>query len=452
MTARPGQWSLLTGDGKDPVAGDPDAVRRQASYYSDMAETILEEANRLATLGQDDELVGKYAKSLKDDLSDLSDEVRKAHGRYEGVGTALKPFASALDDARAESWGALQDAVKAHAAQTSADGMPNPHATGDQPLTSAQKAQQSSRTAAIHNANDALNRARTRLSNALGDLEEAGKKAAGMIKDESNDSLKDHHSWWDVVVKIIKVVVEILNYVVIVLAIAALFVTGLGFLIFVLSAIILALDLTLAMTGNGSWTDVLIDVIGLATCGIGGAAGKGASALEKGAFKQAVKLEAKNAGAEMGLFRRAVTFFGRRADATSKLGKLTEESLGNMSKLAGLKVGDKEMAETLAKLNALHDAFPGSAKIANRLALTNKLSNVTRVAGFTGLTSVVGNTALSPSNIPGLENVKPYDQGFSDYKESHVDEDRSGHAYDFKWNTLDYSTSSIFETAGPRAN
>ena len=39
MTARSGRWSLLDVD-SDPVPGDPDAVRTQASYYADMARTI----------------------------------------------------------------------------------------------------------------------------------------------------------------------------------------------------------------------------------------------------------------------------------------------------------------------------------------------------------------------------------------------------------------------------
>ena len=49
-------------------------------------------------------------------LGELSVQVGKAYERYTAVGAALKPYAGSLDNARAESWGALQDAVIAASA------------------------------------------------------------------------------------------------------------------------------------------------------------------------------------------------------------------------------------------------------------------------------------------------------------------------------------------------
>lgn len=443
MTARPGNWTLLD-HSSDPVAGDSAAVHSAATYYSSMAETIKEEANRLKTLGQDGELVGKYAKSLQEELGDLSDEVDKAHQRYEAVGAALKPYAKALDDALAESWGALNDAVTADAALSKANAQPTATATDGKPLTEAQKTANSSKTTAVGHANDALNAAKKRLSTALSDLNDAGKKAAGEINDGSNDSLKDHHHWWDVVVKIIKVVVEILNYVVIVLAVAALFVTGLGEIIFILSAAILALDLLLYATGNASLTDVIIDVIGLATCGISKGAVKGSEMAAESATKAAIKTAAREAadGKGYGFIRRAWYATELTGDATSKVAGVTSKAT------KGLEGPEK----AVAGLEALSRQFPNSAQIGRRLAAARALAKTDKVAGVVGLTATAGNTALSPSNIPGLENVKPYNHQYNDYKESRVPEERSGHAYDFKWNTLHYSPSSLLETAGPRAN
>lgn len=451
MTARAGDWSLLD-HGSDPVAGDPAAVRSKASYYADMAETIRKEASRLKTLGQDGDLVGKYAKSLQKDLGDLSGEVDKAYQRYDEVGAALKPFATALDNARAESWGALQDAVRAHGDEVAAQNRPQAQAKNDKPLTDAEKSQNSARSQAISDANAALGRAKTRLSNALSDLKSAGKKAAEAINDGANDGLKDHHHWWDVVVKIIKVVVEILNYAVIVLAVAAIFCTGLGAAILLISAVILALDIALAATGNGSWMDVAIDVVGLATCGVGSAAAKGGEMAAKSGVKAAVKFETK-ALAEGGIARRAFTYFGRRAAATSKVTAFADDAVKGLGKLKGLRTADREMAQDLAKLKALDGAYGEQVpKIARRLGQINTLGNITAGAGYTGLGTVLGNTLASPSNLPWLQDNKFKWDGFNNFKDSFVNEDAGPHAYDFHWSDLNYSAGSLLETAGPRTN
>lgn len=419
MTARAGQWSLL-GVGGDPVPGDPDAVRSQANYYSDMAQTILDEANRLKTLGQDGDLVGKYKQSLQDELGDLSGDVGKAHQRYDGVGTALKPFATALDNARSESWGALQDAVAAHAAQTKASGMPNPQASGGKPLTDAQKAQQSSRSTAISDANDALTRAKTRLSNALSDLNSAGKKAAGIINDNSNDSLKDHHHWWDVIVKIVKVIVEIANYVVIGLAILSLFIPGLDIIIFAISAAILLTDTILAATGNGSWMDVAVDAVALLTLGMGGSLAKGGEAAAEGAIEDATKAAIKSEFRSTGniLTRNLINRGAKMAWAEGEGTRLVQAFVKDGVEITAwdaAKAGGRDLAENSKLIDSLAAEFGGGKWTRSVYMSVLKGSSATVFYTGAGVTAV--NTALSKSNIPGLENVKPYSGGWEDTKE-----------------------------------
>lgn len=420
MTARAGQWSLISDDGKDPVPGDPAAVRSQATYYSDMAQTILDEANRLATLGQDDELVGKYKESLQEELGDLSDEVRKAHGRYDGVGTALKPFATALDTARSESWGALQDAVTAHNAQASADAMPNPQATDGKPLTDAQKADQRSRTTAINNANAALTRAKTRLSNALADLNSAGKKAAGIIKDHSDDDLKDHHHWWDVVVKIIKVIVEIANYVVIALAIISLFIPGLDLIIFAITAAILLTDTILAATGNGSWLDVAVDVIALATLGFGGSLARGgeraAESAVEDATKAAIKSEFRSTGniITRNLFNRGAKMAWAEGEGSRLVQAFVKDGV-EITPWEAAKAGGRDLAESSKLINSLAAEFGGGSLTRSIYMSVLKGSSATVFYTGAGITAL--NTALSKSNIPGVEDVKPYSSGWEETKE-----------------------------------
>jgi hypothetical protein len=456
MTARPGNWSLITGDGKDPVDGDPDAVRKQASYYSDMANTISKEASRLKTLGQDGELVGKYKKSLQEELGDLSDEVGKAHQRYEGVGTALKPYASALDNAKVESWGALQDAVKAHAAQGTASGLPNPQATDGKPLTDAQKTDQKNRSKAITDANDALGRAKKRLEDALTDLNKAGKKAAGDINDQSNDSLKDHHHWWDVVVKVLKVIVEILNYVVIVLAIVALFIPGLDVIVLAISLAILAADTLLAATGNGSWIDVALDLVGVLTFGAGKGLAKageraGKTAVED-ATKAAIKTEFKNSG---NIFMR--NMFGRGA----KMAKAVTAGTSKVEEFTSafdktFKVTAKEMArsggiERLAKSSKLVDSlgtkFGGSSVFRNIGMAGLRFTGKTVWAA--GVFAPLGNVASSKSNLPGLEDVKPYSSSWEHAKEK-ISYHTPLSASEYNWNDHPAMKSAVSNTVfGP---
>lgn len=420
MTARAGQWSLISDDGKDPVPGDPDAVRGQATYYADMAQTILDEANRLATLGQDDELVGKYKESLQEELGDLSDEVRKAHGRYDAVGTALKPFATALDTARSESWGALQDAVSAHNAQASANAMPNPQATDGKPLTDAQKADQRSRTTAINNANDALNRAKTRLSHALSDLNSAGKKAAGIIKDHSDDDLKDHHHWWDVVVKIVKVIIEIANYVVIALAIISLFIPGLDLIIFAITAAILLADTILAATGNGSWMDVIVDAVALLTLGLGSSLAKGgeraAEAAVEDATKAAIKTEFRSTGniITRNLFNRGAKMAWAEGEGSRLVQAFVKDGV-EITAWDAAKAGGRDLAENSKLIDSLAAEFGGGKW--TRSVYLDVLKGSSATVFYTGAGITAGNVAFSKSNFPGIEGLKPYSNTWEETKE-----------------------------------
>ena len=422
MTARPGNWALLDHD-SDPVSGDPAAVRSEANYYSNMAETIKQEAARLKSLGEDGELVGKYKKSLQEELGDLSDEVGKAHKRYDAVGTALKPYATALDEARTESWGALNDAVTADDALSKANAQPTAKPANGKPLTAAQKTANSSKSTAVTNANDALSRAKTRLSNALGALDTAAKKAVGLINDGKDDSLKDHHHWWDVVVKIVKVLVEIANYVVIVLAIVALFIPGLDVIVLAISLAILAADTLLAATGNGSWLDVAVDVFALATLGAGRglarAGERGAERAVTGATKAAIKTEFKNSG---NIFMRNV--FGRGAKmarATEAGTKNVQEFVKAFNQTVKISAKDKflsggldELAKSSKLVESLGGKFGGSVLRNTYMAGVRGAARPVWLAGVGG---PLANVGLSESNLPGLQDVKPYSESWEHTKE-----------------------------------
>lgn len=409
MSARAGEWYLITDDGKDPVAGDPDAVSREQSYYADMAQTILAEANRLADLGHSDQLVGKFSKSLEKDLGDLSGDVRKAHQRYDDVGQALGPFARALYTARDESAAALRDAVAAHASQQQAASSPNPQQQpGGKPLTDAENSQQKAHAQAVSDADDAMRRARQRLENALSALNDAGKKAASLINDGCNDDLKDHHHWWDVVVDIIKIVVKVAGYVAMAAAIVALFIPGLDILAtiaLVASYAALAGDLVLFATGNGSLADVLIDVVGILTLHLGSAAaqmGKTAAEETATATTRYVERNAKTIitdGASLG--RKSL-----RAAAREYSSSLVTETKGIANPIRSLRyAGDPELADAAENVTRAQRLFPRSTTIQAGYNSTINALNKARFYFGTG-SILTGGNAIANDTSPTWNNWK----------------------------------------------
>ena len=350
-------------------------------------------------------------RTLKQELHDLASEVHKAHKRYDGVATALVPYATALDTAKAGSMSALHDAEHAQEAQTKASASPNPQATpGGKPLTADQKNQAKSHASAVNAANDALNAAKTKLEGVLTDLNSAGKKAANAINDHNDDALKDHHHWWDVVVKIMKIVVELMNYAVLVLALAAL-VCGAGWIlvaIVALSIAILAIDTTLAVTGNGSWLDVGIDAVGVLTLGVGTAASKGAEMAAKSATRIGARSFAREIGdrAGLNLLQRGMTYF-RRLGAGRRLAERLVSTASKGTFAQRLAVGDRTILNSIDEVGKLSSRFPEATKIADRMKFATNMSTYTKVSFRVGNGLIGLNGALSPSNVPYFENHKP---------------------------------------------
>jgi hypothetical protein len=283
---RAGDWQLLDHD-SDPLDADLYEVGQQATHYANTAELIQEQTARLRSIGAgDNQLVGKYASALESKSGELADQLAKTHKRYAAVGSQLKRYYPALDTALSETWGALQDALDADAAQRSAAALPKPTADPGKTLTDEQKKQVSKHDNAVSAANGEMAAAKKRLEGALSDLNTAAKDVAGKIHDALNDGLSD--SFWDkfknFVVEFVKVVVDIAGYIAIACAIVALFIPGLDILATIaLAATIASLvgHTFLAATGNGSWMDVALDVVALATFGMGKFASSGLKATEE---------------------------------------------------------------------------------------------------------------------------------------------------------------------------
>jgi len=268
--ARPVDWAPLAGS--DPVPGDPYEVARMGRHYTDVADAINRAASKLRQLaGGNDDQESDAVDALDDDCQQVADDISRAHRRYAGVGAALTAYAPALEQAQADSLAALTAAQQAdsdHKAATTRQS--NAQSQGE--TTAAQDD--------VDAANKALGDARTKLQHAIEHRDNAARTAIDAIKDvQDSGDLND--SWWDNWGhKIVEVIQKIASAVAMVAGILALCVGWipiigqalagiLGTIALVASAISLVCNIALAATGYGSWWDVGLDAIAVATFGLG---------------------------------------------------------------------------------------------------------------------------------------------------------------------------------------
>jgi len=109
MTARPTDWSPLDCS-RDPVSGDPDAVREAARQYSSTAEAIKTAQTSLTNISYQSR--GKAVAELQNKARELAGQVGQAYSRCEGASEALNGYAPHLENAQKTSLEALREAEK----------------------------------------------------------------------------------------------------------------------------------------------------------------------------------------------------------------------------------------------------------------------------------------------------------------------------------------------------
>lgn len=424
MSARPGEWHLIVESGTDPVPGDPDAVASEAKYYAGIAQTINEQSNRLRSMATGNTLVGKYSKTLVDKAGELADQLQKTHGRYAAVGSALNTYQPELDYARRESWGALTDAVTASGDQASANAMTNPKPASGQPLTDAQKLAQQNRTNAINGANTALSKARTRLTNALNALTGAGSTASKAIHGALHDGLKD--SFWDSfaagLVKFLKIAVEIIGDLATICALLGPLCPILELVAIGLTALSLAIHIGLALTGNGSWMDVIVDGVALATMGAGRVFARGA---EEGvtATRSAARAYAER---QQSNFTKLVGRVGEDAAGSRPIRYgvakgLAKAAADGTTKVEKLAFGSEELAKSVNAAKSFADSYPLSSSIARGTSAVTRLGAKNAAAFWSAGLVDITNKAASKSDIFGGSDtlgLPTYSQDYTNVKDA----------------------------------
>lgn len=285
------QWEPLGLD-TDPVPGDPQALDTQVSQLRSMADTLQKQIDALNKISSDNTEIGAHADKIRSSASSLVSSLGTLLTRYRNVSSALSGWIPELHQAQSMSLRALNDAEAPYAKlnkstppsgkgfTVSSSGTVT--TSGGTKLTAVQQDEVTSYQNSMKQAQTELDAAQALLSQATNLRDTQASNYANKINNECNDDLRDHWSFSGFIHDIagaLKLICTILETIAAVLAIIALFATGVGWLLlvaFILTAVALALRVVLAATGNGSWLDVAIDAFALLTLGVsGGLSGTG---------------------------------------------------------------------------------------------------------------------------------------------------------------------------------
>lgn len=294
MSLRPCDWTPLAD--RDPVPGDPYEVGRLARRISDTAEEMTRQAAALRRMA-DYEWDSDAGDEFKHNAESAAKELDKVHGRYTKAGSALSSWVDPLARAQSEADGLLAQAQSHDQDRRRLAACP-PVAPAAAATPEEQHAYQTAKAQhddALAHANCQIKALQDKLATVVSDLQATGKHVAHAIRDGADsDGLKnswwqgfvnwvDHQLWW------LKPFIKILSWVATVLAVAALFCSGIGFGLvpgFMVAALLG--DTLLALTGNGSWLDVVVDAACVATFGAGTLITRGAKVAEAAGVRSLV--------------------------------------------------------------------------------------------------------------------------------------------------------------------
>lgn len=292
---RDSDWSAL-GLGGDPVPGEPWVVSYDGERYTDIADAIQTAGRRLRSID-----LGAYVSLAIDELRSTSgkvaDDIERAERRYREAGGALLDYAPVLESAQSLSTRALVMARGAVTERESAESQERYYLRMIQQETDPVELERWQRLAReadgnVGNAAAVLSAAQQMLNQAITDRDRGATHATDRIVDVvAADGLSD--SWFDDWgADVLAVITDVAGVVSTVAGILALLVCWIPVVGQVLAAALLVIsavaaivnavgNIVLAATGNRSWTDAVVSIIGavLSCVGLGGAARVAGAAL-----------------------------------------------------------------------------------------------------------------------------------------------------------------------------
>ncbi|MEU7584645.1 hypothetical protein AB0B50_44545 [Streptomyces sp. NPDC041068] len=408
--ARPVDWHPLADS--DPVPGSVKDIDDEVEHMKRVAKKLRDQAEKLHKIAKKEGLKGKYSDKLTEGAAELGKKLDQTAERYEGVKTHLSGWADDLRGIQSAADAAL-DLAKSDKKQAKED---------------LEKATKRYEGRADHYA--------TLIENAIDD---------DPLTDSWWDNVKD---WIDKNAGWLKVVIEVASYVATALAIAAIFVSGIGIGVVLAAGIaVLVARVVMAAAGQGSWADVALDVFALATMGLGRgavsglkagqaatrlAAGQGARKAAAGAAKNSMNKVYGQAGrtlADKGASKaqkRAAREAIEQADAlAAKAGAgaekvATKAPLPKVSKMDILKAGgDKDAAVAYKDIVKTRAAYAGDDAVHTAGQGAESYLRHNQQVFLSGQGIDLGGKALGSSDTV---TDKPYFAPFQDYKNEYTAE------------------------------
>ncbi|NLT57247.1 MAG: hypothetical protein GXX79_22335 [Actinomycetales bacterium] len=288
---RPTDWHPLATS--DPVPGDPDRVAALAGRLGRTAQAIQDQAKQLRAMCSDEYWDSGAGRKFRKTAHETAKKLDQVFDRYATAAKALNAYHPELLRAQNTAASALTSAKDAEDRRRAA-------VAGMTQVTNPEDARYVSLKQQRDQALDDLESARRTLSRAVTIRNQAAETAAKAIHNVSvNDGLRD--TWWDKTknwihehADLLKKIAEIAGYVAAIAGVLSLVLGWVPVLGQVLAAIALAATivsfvchLALVLSGDGGWFDVALDVVCLATFGLGRAAASGAKAASKGTMAMA---------------------------------------------------------------------------------------------------------------------------------------------------------------------
>ncbi|MBT2398711.1 hypothetical protein [Streptomyces sp. ISL-100] len=423
---RPVDWSPLAE--KDPVPGSPDEIRTEASEMRKVATMLRDQARAIKKMADDDELKGKTADKLREESGDLEKHLREVAGRYERVNSHLDGWANDLEEFQRRADKILSDAkIKEdeEAAKAKKD-------------DGKDKDKQDSESD-----DDPYKTERSALRTVVSERDSAANRHARKIRDGIDDIIED--SWWESVVDYVKIAIDVLSWAATAIAVVALFITPVGWIAALAIGLTIAVAIghtALAITGDGSWYDVGMDLLALGTFGMGKIALKGLKGVQaatrnassKAAGKSAQQsTRASNAGkrAEANAQRSNVKESAGNKRGAKKANKRRERQERNAARNASRRErqreipeasqresvtagGDKEFMSHYKDIQRMRANNPGNQAVQDASAGAERYNRQFRAAWGTGTAVDGADKAVGSSDAMPF---KPSIEGYNDFKD-----------------------------------
>ena len=294
MSGRPTDWSSVDRD-CDPTPGDPVVVRDGGQKYQTIAGALSRAAATLRRLNGGASSGSDSVVALLEDCDEIAEQLSTAQNRYQAAGDALVTYAYALDQIQATTLQALYTANRARESMAENNRLADQYARWASYADTPERAEDCAyylrmeaayRTAATGD-QSTIDQQKQIIDQAVADRDRAANAAISQIEDvTSTDGLND--SWWDDWgAKIVTWIADIAEAIASIAGILALVVcwipvigqalAGVLMVIAAVTSIIAALgNIALAATGERTWTQAVISIVGAALACVGLGALKGA--------------------------------------------------------------------------------------------------------------------------------------------------------------------------------